>query len=672
MTSRAPLAIAALLVLGCGPKNSPVVPSGNNDGPDAECRRDSDCEDFHVCNRDDECEPGPCLDGEQSFGETDVDCGGSTCGACPLDAACQFGRDCESGTCTLGVCANDGANNGTDNNGANNGGPGFECEDTGGAERFTLWDSGIDFEPGHRGRQSTTGATTTGGIAAFDYDADGDVDVMVTSEGGTLALFQNDGSGAFSDVTQAANLDGLTYTTGLSVADLDADADLDVWVGRSIEGSFLLLNQGDGTFRESGAQWGLPVEDAGSAGGTFGDFDGDGDLDLYQANYFGPFDPDDPLNPPGPTSNRLLRNDGDRFTLVTEEATPGFGETRGSTLAAAWWDYDQDGDPDLWVGNDFGMRWNPNQLWRNDGPDPNDANGWSFVDVAPDVGLDAKIFSMSTTLADFDNDGDQDGYVSNLARNVLHVWEGSSATEQAVQRGVAVSDFHDPRPAPTEPPMYSSPEQGMDEFFENYSDPNSEHYTLTSFGSFFFDANLDGWQDMFVVNGSVSTTLVPEGTFQPNRVLMSTRDGNFEEAPCWFTPDIRGTSRGAAYADFDRDGDLDVVFADQGDYGEAQVVLLRNELDVGNYIVVELEGLSPNTQAIGAKVTLVTAGGTQTRWIDGGQGYMSVSERVAHFGLGEADAVESLEVSWPDGTSQTVSVDAVNQRIVVAQQPPPT
>lgn len=592
---------------------------------------------------------------------------------------CVFDSDCIDAVCNAdGQCVPASENNDNNNNDPNNDTTGSNnannttatnnqtvvdpvpCEDPGDAERFAQWlGTGIDvaIAPDDDTMEGPSGVVTSG-IALADFDGDSDLDVMVSNQGDELVLFTNDGTGQFTDESALSGVAGLTRTTSLSVADFDGDGDPDVIVGRTT-GAYILLND-NGAFTDVTSTWG-PLAGANEvvSGGSFADFDSDGDLDFYMGTYAS--------NPgvfPDPQPNRLFRNDGDRFIEVT--TSPGGTTDAASTLAVAWWDFDGDGDLDLWSANDFGMTTQPNQLWRNDGRDPADPNGWLFTDISAEAGIDVAIFSMSATLGDFDNDGDQDAYVANMANNVLHVVHNGTTTDEAVGRGVASSVLPDPMPRPLQPPLYLALIPEMTEFIANYTNAASGMYSLTSWASIFFDADHDGWQDLFVANGAVLTALTPEATNQPNYLFVSDGDGTFTKR-CWATPDVRGSSRGAAVGDLDGDGDLDLLWSDNGVNGDGAVIVGRNDMATGNWLAVELAGVAPNTDAIGAKVTLQAGGLTQTRWIDGGQSYLSVSERVAHFGLGAATSVDSLEVTWPDGTIQQVTVPNINARLEVTQ-----
>ena len=662
---RSLIALIVIAAMGCeDPKQTPSR-RDRDDNNDVECTDDDDCAGGNICD-DGECVRSQCSDGLISGDESDVDCGGS-CVACAIGWTCNQDSDCFSGFCAEGSCDRPTPENGITP-------PDPTCEDPGDPLRFEPWDNGIS----HNVEYVATGLEVlqfvgpflTNAIAIVDFDGDGDVDVLSTSQGNPPGYFVNDGTGTFTNETSGSGLASLTRVSSISAADFDGDGDVDLVLGRQEEGVYVMINQGDGTFVDETAARGIGEATDVVSSGTFGDFDGDGDLDFYMGTYFPPLELSVPFSLPDSLPNRLYRNDGSGFFTEMSYSPGGDGES-GTTLAVAWWDFDQDGLLDLWASNDWGMNQQPSQLWRNLGPDPADPNGWLWEDISASSGVGVAIFGMSTTLADFDNDGDQDGYASNIAQNVLHVVEAGTTENQALPRGVACDVLVDPRSGPADPPVYEPDQEfeGMDQFIADYADAESEYYVLTSWAANFFDANHDGWLDLHVVNGAANAgAIMPEAVFMPNYLFMSRGNGTFEQSPCWTIPDVRGTSRGAAVGDLDGDGDLDMIWSDQGWYGQAAVHVARNEMASGNWLIVKLRGDAPNVEAIGAKVQLAAAGLVQTRWIDGGQSYLSVSERIAHFGIGAADTIDSLDITWPDGSTQTVTVDNVNQRLVVQKE----
>jgi hypothetical protein len=651
--------LGSVLLLACSEKPGPSVVEPP---PEEGCETSDDCSGGRECI-DGACEAPTCTDGIQNQDETDVDCGGMTCGPCAAGKSCRLEFDCIF-SCVDGVCQQSGS-------GGPDGGPPDEdmgadsdtgsspgtCEDTGEPRRFVRWkESGLDLAAA-----GDTGTDFTAGIGIADFDGDGNVDVVTTSPVGNPKLLLNQGDGTFADATAQSGLGDLNNATAIAIADFDGDSDSDLFLGRS-EGQYLLENDGAATFTDVTDAWGLGGWDSIVSAASFVDFDGDGDLDLYVSGWSMREGVATFVSVP----NVLYRNDGDGFTALS--SSPGGEATMGKTNAATWWDYDEDGDPDLLVGNDFGPVDVGDQLWRNVGPDSDDPDGWLFTDVSAQANFDTKLFTMSTTVADFDNDLDLDVYLANFGFNVLHVVEDGVATDEAVDRGVGVGHLADPIPMPTEDPSFGVPIDGMEEFVEDYTDPSLDQYVLTSWASIFFDANHDGWQDLWVVNGMVVSEYVPEATNQPNYLLHSLQDGTFERAPCWYRPDIRGSSRGSAVGDLDGDGDLDILFTDTGlNTSDPGLYALRNDDGDGNWLIVELQGTAPNTDAIGARVVIDVGGARQMRHIDGGQGFVSVSERIAHFGVADADTIDSIEVTWPDGTTTTQTDVDANRRLVIIQ-----
>jgi hypothetical protein len=521
------------------------------------------------------------------------------------------------------------------------------CEDDGDAARLVLWD-----DAGIAVSESRTGSDYTSGVAVADLDGDDAPDILTTSPIGQPVLLRNDGAGNFDDVTGEAGLDALLPgSTGIAVADVEGDGDTDVFLGRT-DGQYLLINDGSGHFSEESAARGLDASGLVVTSAAFADYDGDGDLDLYVGTWAD-------VGGGGLVGqpNQLYRNDDGQFTLVPD----GPASDGAPTHAVAWLDYDGDDDPDLVVGNDFGPQTIPNQLFRND--------DGAFVDVAPSVDFDRAVFSMSATVGDVDNDLDLDVYLTNFGFNLLHIADGGSFSEEAVARGAAVGHLPDPMPRPATGPDFSATQPGMEAFIADYTDPRREQYVLTSWAAVFFDANHDGWQDLWVVNGQLPTDLLPEAPNQPNYLLHNQGDGTFAQGPCWYWPDVRGSTRGSAVGDLDRDGDLDIVFAETGiGGGEPGLVALRNDDGTGNWLIVDLEGAAPNTDAIGATVTIDAGGMRQLRHIDGGQSFLSVSERIAHFGLADTTTIDSVEVRWPDGSTTTRTEVDANQRLRLTQE----
>ena len=513
--------------------------------------------------------------------------------------------------------------------------------------------AGVRFvhRPGGSGRHylpETMGA----GCAFFDYNGDGWVDILLL-QGGTLpgdpsgpashnALFRNDGHGGFTPVTAAAGLDAPGYAMGCCAADIDNDGDCDVLITRF--GGYSLYRNDAGRFVDITRAAGLDYLGWG-ASAAFGDYNGDGWVDLFVTNYV-QYDPRTapgcraPDGSPGycppevyqPTTDRLYRNRGNGSF---EDVTLGSGiaalKTRG--LGVEWVDFDQDGRPDVFVGCDQ----SPNVLWRNQG------NG-TFKNVAVDVavaldGAGVVQNGMGVDFADPDHDGDMDGFVTNFSGqpNSYYVNQGRSGFQ------------------------YWSMESGL----------GRPSIRLLGFGCNFLDFDNDGWEDLFVVNGHVNDKIalaVPGiGYAEPASLYRNVGNGRFEElqGPAGQSLWRERVGRGSATADFDHDGDVDLLVSNAGQSAE----LFRNELSgEHSWLTVELEGTRSNRSAIGARVTIKTAETTQTREVRAGSSYLSQSDLALTFGLGRASRVAEFRVAWPSGR-KTVLKDVTARQILALKEP---
>ena len=521
------------------------------------------------------------------------------------------------------------------------------------------------------------------GIAAADVDGDGLVDLFVP-DGVASRLFVNRGDGGFDDVTEAAGLAGLSGVSVALLADFDDDGDPDLFASRTFELNQLFVNRGDGTFEDVTATAGLSA-DCCTTVASAADYDLDGDLDLYLGRYLDP-------RTQVPTTfytrngepNRLYRNDGGlRFTDVTDRA--GVGEI-GLCLGSVFGDYDDDGDPDLYVVNDFGRK----TFYRNEGDG-------TFRDVTVASGTLAYGAGMSASFGDYDNDGLLDLYVAHIRSD--HAWFAEAPTVaryllHSFRDGVWRSDM----------PLYleifrQSGFAFVDAFqqmasgntlLRNRGDGTFEDVTGQAnanppgwfWGSSFADFDNDGWQDLYSVNGWVYGerdteieldflhNVVTEqdryktGEFfdpasfdrkswhgwERNRHLRNQGDGTFREIGRAAGTDLLLNSRGIAVADFWNRGVLDVAVAASTD----RHALLKNEIDAGrHWLTVELVGAGrdlpdgTNRDAVGARAVVEAGGLTQLREVVLGDGYGSQNDLRAHFGLGATSKVDRLTVVWP-------------------------
>ena len=500
------------------------------------------------------------------------------------------------------------------------------------------------------------------GAALFDYDNDGDLDVFLV-QGGPLGgdvtplrgtrptsrLFRNDltvpGSGRpvlhFTDVTERAGVGLEAYGMGAAVGDYDNDGDLDLFV-TTFGPDTLYRNNGNGTFSDVTAEAGVS-DPLWSTSATFFDYDRDGNLDLFVGNYLdftiaGNKSCADPLGAPDycgprlyrPVPDRLYRNTGDgRFTDVT--GTAGISKADGAGLGVTAGDYNGDGWLDLYVANDA----TPNQLWinRHDG---------TFVDegllsgAALNAGGNPE-GSMGIASGDFDADGDEDLFVTNIIGEtfVLYKNDGKGTFDDArVAAGLA---------APTA--------------------------GTTGFGTDWIDYDNDGWLDLFVANGAVNVIEAQRGQPSPyrmkNQLFYNTGKGRFVETsqaggPAFARAEI---GRGAAFGDVDNDGDTDILVSNNG--GPVRLFLNQNRTGNG-WLQVSLEQGPRNRFAFGARIGLERAG-SPTLWrrvrTDGS--YLSASDVRVQFGLGTKTAIAAVVVQWPDGASERWTDISPNRRVTL-------
>lgn len=505
--------------------------------------------------------------------------------------------------------------------------------------------------------------TTGSGIAWFDYDNDGWLDVFVvngTRLGGfekgkdpTTRLYRNRGDGTFADVTVKSGLPRTGWGQGVCIGDYDNDGFDDLFVTYFGKNT-LFRNNGDGTFADTSEKAGVSGDGRRwGSGAAFVDFDRDGDLDLFVANYIDmdlrtvPTPEGGPClykgqlvacGPPGLQGGRniLYSNDGKgRFTDVSEKSgitkTPG---TYGLGVLVA--DFDNDAWPDIYVANDTA----PSTLYHNHGDG-------TFTDIGIEAGvafsMDGKTQAgMGVGAGDYDRDGLLDifktnfaGEMSSLYRN-LGVKTGMISFDDAtVSSGIGVNTRY------------------------------------LGWGCGFADFDNDGWLDIFLVNGHVYPEverLRSEMGYAQRKILYrNLGNGGFiditEKVGSPLTDPLAG--RGCAFGDFDNDGDIDVLISAINDYP----VLLRTESNnSNNWLTVKLEGKKSNRSAIGARVTLVTEDGTQLDEVRSGGSYYSQSDLRLHFGLGRSARVKSLEVRWPSGGSETLKDLPVNRIIRIREQ----
>ena len=491
-----------------------------------------------------------------------------------------------------------------------------------------------------------------GGVAVADFDGDGLLDIYVTNSVGANALYRNTGDLRFVDIAAEAWVeDPASRSNGACAADYDNDGDTDLYVG-NYGPSKLFRNRGDATFEEVTAAAGLTEATLNlrTMGCAWGDYDADGLLDLIFVRHLDDSDPGvfawgqrdlsefaDPL--------ALFRNRGDGtfadVTVLLGDPAPSRGIVRGAGFQPAFVDYDNDGDPDIYVVNDFGDEITPNVLWRNDGRAASGA-AWVFTDVSTASGTDVAINGMGVALGDYDLDGFTDFYITNIDDAVLLRNNGDGTfSERTRDAGVGRGRIGVP---------------------EGYS---------VGWGTAFFDYDNDGDQDLYLAAGYLDTDPDTNPVQQPNALFRNDGDGTFTDLPPWASgANDPGFGRGAAYGDFDGDGCLDLYVVNIGEFeGRPGVAkLFRNNCASGNnWLMVRAVGTLSNRDGIGATIAVSAAGSTQRRTVTAGSSQMSQNMLAAHFGLGAATHVDTLTVRWPSGRSSKLTDLAANQVLVVTE-----
>jgi len=493
------------------------------------------------------------------------------------------------------------------------------------------------------------------GVAFIDYDNDGWPDIFLANgmdwpghiqKHSTPKLYHNNHDGTFTDVTHKAGLDVEMFGLGVAVGDYDNDGFDDLFV-TAYGQNHLFHNNGNGTFTDVTQKSGLLGPHEFSTSAAWVDYDKDGHLDLVVGNYV-QWTPETDLfctldgksksycTPESykGTSVRLWHNRGNNtFEDVTQKA--GLGDPTSKTLGVAVLDYDNDGWPDLLLSNDT----QPNKLYRNNG------NG-TFTEKAVVAGV---AFSedgiaragMGVDAADYDHSGLPSLLITNFANQMLSLYHNEG-------KGLFVDEA--PR-----------------------SEIGRNSLLTLGFGCFFFDYDLDGWPDVLVANGHIDEDIQRVQAnvkyAMPPHLFRNMGKGKFEEVtnslgPAFAAPRV---GRGAAYADVNNDGRLDLLLSTNA----GPVYLFQNEAQgaaASNHSLrIKLIGAKSNRDGIGTSVKLTSGGETQTEMLRSGSSYLSASELVLTFGLAQHDKADSIELRWPSGQVDKLSNVTASQTITVTE-----
>lgn len=511
------------------------------------------------------------------------------------------------------------------------------------------------------------GGAIGSGLAVGDVDGDGLADIFVANKCRPSQLFRQVAPFKFVDVTAAAGVAGPAGTagkgwkTGATMADVDGDGDLDLYVCRFNAPNLLYMNDGKGRFTERAREAGLALV-SGSVIGAFEDYDRDGHLDVFVVTNL--LDAD--RNSDG-ERDYLYRNRGDG-TFEDASARSGLAADPGRGHAATWFDANADGWADLYISNDFSA---PDHLYRNNGDG-------TFTDILATAMAHTPWFSMGSDAADINNDGLVDLFVAEMA--------GTTHFKSKVAMGDmgGLVDYMDTLVTPQYMKNAVFLNSGADRFLE-VAKMTGLGSTDWTWSARFEDLDNDGWVDLHVTNGMVRPFIDSDLLNQTKKMetqreiialmkaqppqrdvnLAFRNDGNlrFRKVQADWGLDHASVSFGSAFADFDQDGDLDLVYVNYDD----NLSLYRNDQPNGNSVVLELRGAGRNTRAVGATVVATTDQGRQSRRLSVARGALSSSEPVLHFGLGQAKSVSALEIRWPDGQVQQLNGLPANARYLITE-----
>ncbi len=439
------------------------------------------------------------------------------------------------------------------------------------------------------------------GVCIFDYDNDGLEDVFICDRNnGSNLLFHNLGNMEFEEVSFGVGITTSSETRLPLAADYNNDGYLDLFIGAMTGNSFLYENNGDGTFSDVTVLSGI-VTGGGLQGGAWNDVNNDGWIDLYVGRLT--------------ESNYFFKNNGDgTFVDIASSINADGPQSGGLVMGLGFFDYDNDGDDDLFITQDNNRG---NLLFRKE-------ESGSFTDISVSAGVSLPVMGMGAAFGDYNRDGMQDVYTSNMYENSL---------------------------------LQNSP-QGY--FYDVADSAGVEDIPGSmAWGTFFFDADNDGWLDIFNNNQSGFGNI-------PNSFFRNLSNGTFEDLSEAAGLQSYNNGIGCAYGDLDNDGDLDIIAAGHS-YLDGSILLYRNDSQVNNWVQFSLRSEEGDPFAIGAKITLYTQSGSQFSQVSGGNGYCSQNTFRQHFGLGNENDIDSVVIHWPNGERESFNSPEINQRYLLTK-----
>lgn len=530
-----------------------------------------------------------------------------------------------------------------------------------------------------------------GGVAIGDLDNDGLDDIFFTGNMVGDRLYRNQGSLQFTDITASAGiLKQNLWTTGVTMADVNNDGFLDIYVCRSGDRGFrnnlLYINRGDMTFVEQARPW--KVNDNGhSTQATFFNYDLDGDLDLYLVNHSVKFNFNQEeifkskYTPSQEEADQLYRNDGAYFTNVSQEA----GIQRFAFgLSATVSDVNDDGYPDIYAASDF---FEPDFLYLNqyDG---------TFKECLQQSIAHTSFSSMGSDIADYNNDGLPDIIVADMRAGDHYRYQANMVGMSRNKFARMLQEGYHYQYMQNTLQLHRGVTDTGVPIFSEVGQLAGLSGTDWSWSTLLFDMDNDGWKDLFISNGirrdiqnkDAWTAINDRRHEQPsflevqeyfpvarlqNHTFRNNRRLGFTDVSSTVGINFRGFTNGAAYGDLDNDGDLDVVLNNLDDPAMIYENLARSQ-NQQHYLQVSLRGRDDNHFGLGAKVTLYHGGQQQHQELTLTRGFQSAVPSLLHFGTAEHDRVDSILVAWPNGTYQKLRDVPADQKIMIDQRDAPS